>query len=114
MAADDTNVAASAAIRAGKPHGFLLEAMLGGKCAPVTSNETVNETREVLSRPKFRLDEHEIGGVASVLDLPSNVIKTKSKFSVAGDPDDDVFANAAHDGRADYIMSGDRALLDLG
>lgn len=29
----DTSVVVSAAIRAGKPYGFLLKAVLGGKCA---------------------------------------------------------------------------------
>ena len=87
--------------------------MLSGKCALVTSDEIINEIREVLCRPKFRLDKNEINGVVSTLESLSNIIETRSKFSVARDPDDDMFINAAYDGSADYIVSGDRDLLDL-
>ena len=108
----DTNVVVSAAIRAGKSYGFL-KAVLDGKCTLVTSDEIINEIREVLCRPKFRLDKNEIGGVVSTLKSLSNIIETKSKFSVTRDPDDDMFINAAYDGGADYIVSGDHDLLDL-
>ena len=33
---------------------------------------------------------------------------------VVSDPDDDVYVAAALDGRADFIVSGDRHLVDLG
>jgi len=108
----DTSVV-SAAIRAGKAYGFLLKAVLGGKCALVTSDEIINEIREVLCRPKFRLDKNEVDNVVSALESLSDIIETKSKFSVVRDPADDMFINAAYDGGADYIVSGDRDLLDL-
>lgn len=40
----DTSVV-SAAIRACKSYGFLLKAVLGDKCALVTSDEIINEIR---------------------------------------------------------------------
>lgn len=110
----DTNVIVSAAIVAGKSRKFLLKAPLGGKCTLVTSDEIVGEIREVLSRPKFRLDESEISGAVSTLKSLSNVVETKSKFRVVKkDPDDDMFINTAYDGRADYIVVGDPHMLDL-
>jgi putative PIN family toxin of toxin-antitoxin system len=109
----DTNVVVSAAISVGKSYEFLLNAVLSGKCALVTSDEIINEIREVLCRPKFRLGKNEISSVVSALESLSNIIETKSKFSMAKDPDDDMFINAAYDGGADYIVSGDRDLLDL-
>lgn len=59
------------------------------------------------------MDKNEINGVVSTLELLSNIIETKSKFRVTRDPDDDMFINAAYDGGADYIVSGDHDLLDL-
>lgn len=110
----DTNVIVSAAIVAGKSRKFLLKALLGGKCTLVTSDEIIGEIREVLGRPKFRLDESEISGAVSTLKSLSDVVETKSKFKVVKkDPDDDIFINAAYDGRADYIVSGDPHLLNL-
>ncbi len=109
----DTSVVVSAAIRAGKPYEFLLKAVLSGKCALITSDEIINEIREVLCRPKFRLDKNEVNDVVSTLESLSDIIETKSKFSVVRDPDDDMFINAAYNGGADYIVSGDRDLLCL-
>lgn len=110
----DTNVIVSAAIVAGKSRKFLLKALLGDKCTLVTSDEIIGEIREVLGRPKFRLDESEISGAVSTLKSLSDVVETKSKFKVVKkDPDDDIFINAAYDGRADYIVSDDPHLLNL-
>ena len=40
------------------------------------------------------------------------IVDTKSEFrAVRGDPDDDIVINAAYDGRADCIVTGDRHLL---
>ena len=110
----DTNVVISAVTNTGKRYQFLLEAVLGGKCTLVTSDEIIREIRAVLGRPKFRLDEDDIDGAMSVLESLSEVIETKSKFRVVNrDPNDDMFINAAYDGSADYIVSGDCDLLDL-
>ena len=48
----DTNVIVSAVIGTGKPRQFLLEGLLGGKYALVTSDAIISEMREVLGRPK--------------------------------------------------------------
>ena len=110
----DTNVIVSAAIGTGTSHQFWLEALLGGRCTPVTSDEIISEIREVLGRPKFRLDESKINEALSTLESLSDVIETKSKLNVVKrDPNDNMFINAAYDGRADYIVSGDCDLLDL-
>ncbi len=109
----DTSVVVSASINDGNPHRFLLEAMLGIKCTLVTSDEIISEIREVLSRPKFRLNKNEINKTLSALESASDIVETTSKFRAARDPDDDMLINAAYDGGADYIVSGDRDLLDL-
>ena len=110
----DTNVVVRAAIGTGSSHQFWLEALLGGKCTLVTSDEIISEIREVLGRPKFRLDEGQINEAMSELKSLSDVIETRSRFRVVKrDPDDDIFINAAYDGRAGYIVSGDSDLLDL-
>lgn len=48
-------------------------------------------------------------------DIENEFIKTSSKISViTADPTDNIFLECAADGRADYIISGDKHLLDLG
>ena len=88
--------------------------MLGVKCTLVTSDEIIGEMREVLSRQKFRLNKNEINKALSAPKSASSVVETTSKFRVARDPDDDMLINTAYDGGADYIVSGDSDLLDLG
>ena len=109
----DTNVVVSASIGEGNPHRFLLEAIRDVRCTLVTSDDIISEIREVLGRPKFRLSEDETSRALSALESASEIVETTSKFRVAEDSDDDIFINAAYDGGADYIVSGDGDLLDL-
>ena len=110
----DTSVTVSASISIGKPHQLLREILFGGKCTVVMSDEIISEIREVLGRPKFRLGENDINDMVLPLESLSDIIETKSKLRVVKeDQDDDMFVNAAFDGRADYIVSGDHHLLDL-
>lgn len=110
----DTNVVVSASISEGNPHRFLLGAMRDARCTLVTSDEIISEIREVLGRPKFRLSENEVSKALSALESASEIVETTSKFMAVRDSDDDMFVNAAYDGGADYIVSGDCDLLDLG
>ena len=83
---------------------FLLEAVLGGKCILVTSNATIHEIRDVLGRPKFRLDKGDIDRVTFALESLSEIIETKSKFKVSRDPNDDIFINTVYDGRRPHCF----------
>jgi len=109
----DTNVLISAVIRNGKPRQ-LLEAANDKKYVLVTSSEILSEMAEVLRRPKFQMSENEIWQILFALNSSSDIKEVKSKFKVVKeDPDDDVIINTAHDGQADYIVSGDDHLLKV-
>jgi hypothetical protein len=76
------------------------------------SSEFVN----VVSRKKFEKYVTEIDVKLFLADLSriGKFTQVKSKFRViAEDPDDDIIIRAAYDGKADYIVSGDRHLLSL-
>ena len=88
--------------------------MRDAKCTLVTSDEIIGEIREVLGRPKFRLSKDEIDRALSALESASEIVETTSNFEVVSDSDDDMFVNAAYDGGANYIVSGDGDLLELG
>ena len=64
-----------------------------------------------MGRQKFNITWN----LLAFLKPPMNeVVDTKSEFkAVPDDPDDDMVINAAYDGRADYIVSGDRHLLKM-
>ena len=108
----DTNVLVSAFIMCGKPLKLLHKSTRDQQCVLLSSSRLINEAARVLSRPKF---ERYWDVSVNILhpDL-FDLVTTKSKFrAVPDDPDDDMVINAAYDGRADYIVSGDRHLLKM-
>ena len=79
------------------------------------SREILKEYIQVLSYPKFALGEEEIKYLVEKEILPfTEVIEVKSKVKVIKeDPEDNKFLSLAIEGKADYIVSGDRHLLSL-
>ncbi len=81
----------------------------------IASEQTLEEVRNVLSREKFdrilplelRLAFYfEIGEL-------SEIIKPTSAITVCRDPKDNMFLEAALDGKADYLVTRDKDLLEL-
>ena len=92
----------------------LLRKIIQCKHVLITSEQIINELEQVLSRSKFKMNKNEIKKIISVIISSSDVKQTKSKFKIVkDDPDDDMFINTAHDGQADYIVSGDKDLLKI-
>lgn len=109
----DTNVLVSAIIRNGKPRK-LFQMGIDGKYKILTSRETLYELSEVLQRPKFMMTREDIVRIVSALMETGENIQVTSKFEVINrDPDDNIIINTAHDGNADYIVSGDKDIKDL-
>jgi len=108
----DTNVMVSAYL------GGSLEAIIfawrAGKFALIVSNQVVSEYLDVLSRPKFKIAHDELDDFAAlILSKAEFVLPEKSIDAVEADPSDNKFIEAAVAGQADYIVSGDKHLLDL-
>lgn len=108
----DTNVMLSAYL------GGSLEAIIvawrAGKFALIVSNQVVSEYLDVLSRPKFKIAHDELDDFAAlILSKAEFVLPEKSIYAVTADPSDNKFIEAAVAGQADYIVSGDKHLLDL-
>ena len=78
------------------------------------SPDIVEEFEGVLSRRKFELTEEEIdSAIGEVLSF-SKVIRPKIELNVIKqDPSDNRILECAIYGKADYIVSGDKHLLDL-
>lgn len=109
----DTNVLVSAVIAKGKSRD-LLSLAVQKRFLLIKSQETIEEFARVLLQPKFRMNRSEVIKAKNALIKTGKTIKVTSKRRVIGeDPDDDIFINAALDGNADYIISGDPHLLGL-
>jgi len=112
----DTNVLISAALSPMSAPAQIVGCLLQ-EATLVFSRETFHELETRLWRPKFdrylnidrrRLLLHDFAAVAQWVDLP---VAPRSAYS--RDPDDDVFLHTAWLGKAEWLVSGDKDLLEL-
>ncbi len=109
----DTNVLVSALIGHGKPRQLLVELL--ERHEVVTSRQMLAELADVLSREKFvEVDKSHVNTFLSALASKAILVTIRHHFdTISEDPDDDIVLSTAYDGKATYIVSGDRHLLDL-
>ena len=115
----DTNVLVSAVLSRGGAPDRVLRAWRDGAFELLTSRALLDELERVLARPRIA---ERLGWVPSesrvfVAALAESAIVADASGQlkvVAADPDNDRVIDAAVEGEADYIVSGDRHLLDLG
>ena len=109
----DTNVVISAIIFGGKPRR-VLNLAIEGKISLFFSEPMFEEIRKILGGRKFRFTASQLLAVERELEaISGTVYPDKSIKIVKDDPDDDVFIECALAADADYIVSGDKHLLDL-
>lgn len=108
----DTNVLVSALIKKGKP--LSLVQRLLEKHTVVLSSQMLAELADVLSRDKFTITNAQIDLFISLLLRKSTVTSVSGNLNVISeDPDDNIVLLTAINGKADYIVSGDKHLLSL-
>jgi uncharacterized protein len=108
----DTNVLVSALIDNGKPRRLVLKLL--EEHTVILSRQMLAELADVLARDKFSIQSSQVDRFLSSLVRKSKIVSAGSRFKVISeDPDDDVVLNTAYNGKADYIVTGDRHLLSL-
>lgn len=112
----DPNVLVSAAISSGGPPRAIVDAWIDERFELIASPELLGELRDVLHRPRFHrwisvaLADEYIDGLAQDATL---VADPPAPTAVSRDPDDDYLIALARAADADYLVSGDRDLLEL-
>ena len=115
----DANVLVSARIRPEGPPGRIVEAFVRERRFDlVVSPATLDELRRVLGYPRLRkslgLSKPEMDAWVGALGALATIVEGPVlRPVVAADPGDDIYIAAAIDGLAEFIVSGDRHLLDL-
>jgi len=86
-----------------------------GKILLLFSNRLLSEFLRVASREKFRkfFSTSEIDELSAKLKRVAKMIETKSILTLCRDPKDNFLLELAVDGKADYIVTGDKDLLEL-
>jgi len=110
----DTNVLVSALLFK-TTLSKVIDLWQGGAIIPVISKDTFQELRAVLEYSKFALSPDEIRAILEQEILPFFEVSDVGEEvkGICNDPADDKFISCALSAFADYIVSGDKALIDL-
>jgi putative PIN family toxin of toxin-antitoxin system len=111
----DTNVLISSVIATGVPHEIVVKGF-SSEYQIVVSVATLTEFRDTLLKypEKFQMDEADVQEEVETIRYFAEFVDPDEEITaVEDDPDDDKFLEAAVAGNVDYIVSGDRHLLDL-
>lgn len=110
----DTNVFVSAILLKGSS-ALIMEKWRQGKFVLLISADIFEEYFEVIARPKFKQKEEDIKELAALLTEKAVAVEPRIRIKeIEADPEDDKFLECAVAGRADFIVSGDHHLLDIG
>jgi putative PIN family toxin of toxin-antitoxin system len=93
----------------------IVELVLSGRLHSFYTDETVDELKDVLQRPKFGLERELRDHFVQLLTEASFPVEPLAEFVVVKcrDPKDDKFLALAAQVEADYLVSLDDDLLDL-
>ena len=107
----DTNVLISAVL--GGRVGVIVDEWRARKFTLIVSEAIVREYLNVLHRPKFRISQREIAAVTDFLFKNAEFVTPLEEVNVImADPSDNKFLEAALQGKAEYVVSGDEHLLE--
>jgi uncharacterized protein len=109
----DTNVIVSGLGWPG-PSAIILDAANDGRLVLVTSDTLLAELRRVLAYPKLAKVIRDAVQLADLVAGSSVVVTPSRVLAVVRDESDNRILEAAVEGAADYIVSGDADLLVLG
>lgn len=111
----DTNVLVSAFIHHRGNEWKILDLVREGIIQLILSKEILDEFQKVIARGKFGFStDLIIETVVLVIEIAEIIVPQSRLDIVHDDPSDNKFIECAIDGNADYVISGDRHLLDIG
>ena len=109
----DTNVLVSGLGWSGAP-AAIVDAVTAGELTLLSSPALIAELRRVLSYPKLAKVFANPNAIADLVESASVQVLTSTQLQVVDDDSDNRVLEAALDGGATYIVSGDDDLLSLG
>jgi putative PIN family toxin of toxin-antitoxin system len=91
------------------------ELLFNQKCKLVFSQELLEEFVAVAKRPKLRkfISGNELEDILETIDEVAEFVDVTSEMSKCRDPKDNFLLSLAVDGKADYLLTGDKDLLVL-
>jgi putative PIN family toxin of toxin-antitoxin system len=102
----DTNVVVSGLLSPHASPGRIIDALLARRLRIVLDDRVIAEYREVLSRPKFRLDPDTLNAFLAVLKFQHHLSAVSVAGLKASDPDDTKFLEVAHASFGKVLVTG--------
>lgn len=113
----DTNLVISATLIQGGNEDRILRAWQRGVFELVLSPQILDELGRALFYEKLRkarwMSETEVVSLLRSLAQESLLVPGQVRVTVSRDPEDNKFLEAAIEGRAQYVVTGDKDLLDV-
>jgi uncharacterized protein len=113
----DTNILVSGLIRKQGLPGQVLRHLRVGDFTFIYSVPIMVEVVEVLSRPqiqhKYQVESEDITALINLVRLRGELVSPNRTIDACRDPKDNRFLEAAIEGNANIIFSGDKDLLDM-
>ncbi len=109
----DTNLWISFLI--GKELQNLKELIVTEKIQLITTEQLINELRLVVARPKLQkyFEKEKVTELISLLNIVSKKVKLKKIEKICRDPKDDFLLALSKQGKANYLVTGDKDLLEI-
>nr|MDA3838511.1 putative toxin-antitoxin system toxin component, PIN family [Candidatus Delongbacteria bacterium] len=109
----DTNLWISFLIT--KRYDFLDDLIESNKVKLIFSRELLEEFSSVVTRPKFRkfFTQEDIDLILDIFGEYSELIEVTSQVDICRDIKDNFLLSLAKDGKADFLITGDKDLLVL-
>ena len=105
----DTHVLVSAFLKPASDAARVLRLVLQGDLEIVFNEHILAEYMEVLSRPRFGLDQRKVRAVLEYLRSVGTVAPAVASSFRLPDPDDEPFLGVALAGQVDYLVTGNLA-----
>ncbi|MEM8894455.1 MAG: putative toxin-antitoxin system toxin component, PIN family [Bacteroidota bacterium] len=109
----DTNLWISFLIS--KKYDQLISLLDTGQIRIIFSQELLDELYSVARRKKFwnTISEKDLTGFLKAIEANLVMVEPQSKVRICRDPKDDFVINLGLDGNVDYLVSGDKDLLEI-
>jgi len=108
----DTNVIISATMTDGNARRVLLQIVNEPRIEWIASIDILAEYEEVLCRPKFKFPSAVINRWKKLIREQIKIVESGDPPEFIRDPADAKFLACARSRKADYLISGDRALVE--
>ena len=105
----DTNVLISAVLNPSGAPARVLGSVLNQSVTLLVENRIFFEYEDVLSRDKFGFPKIHVKALLEFFESEGEYISAAATEAAFADDDDRPFCEVAHSGKADYLVSGNRA-----